>query len=36
MIMITTHILIVIILTLLIVCDTGNNWHNLNVIVLML
>ena len=34
--MITTHILIVTILTLLIVCDTSNNSYNLNVIVLML
>ena len=34
--MITTHILIVTILTLLTVYVTGNNWLNLNVIVLML
>jgi len=34
--MITTRILNVIILTLLIACDTSNNSHNLNVIVLKL
>jgi len=33
---ITTHVLIVIILTLLIRYDTSNNLHNLIVIVLML
>jgi len=34
--MITTHILIVIILISLIICDTSNNSHNLNVIFLIL
>jgi len=34
--MITTPILILINLILLIVCDTSNNSHKLNVIVLML